>query len=333
MGAERRSFQCRRATEDEVPAVLAFLRETFGADAHQNRPGWFEWQYQRHPEGFHVQICLERERIVAVSGFLPCRVSLNGRTVRAAFSTSTMVHPEFRRRGLGGLLHRARLEAYDVALSSGQSEANRRLYAKMGWSVLGEYVEAVARKAPPRARSLRAFGKQALAWLAWVSRGRAARRRFGLVPDPERARAWARRWGARRFPGGAAGPVHDAAYLTWRYAEHPYFRYETCVVLDGPDEIGAAVLRRDAAGSVLVDAYAPPERLPAVLAGAAAASPGPVIRAVAAGRFLARAFRRAGWAVFRGGSLLIGATGRADLHAPLHTADWNFFAGDSDKDR
>ncbi len=327
------AVECRPLRKDELPQALAFLRETFPGSAHQNRPGWFEWQYLRHPEGFHVQVCLCNGRIAALSGFLPCSVELGGRRVRAAFSTSTMVHPAFRRRGLGERLHRARLEAYDVALSSGQSEANRRLYAKMGWPVLGGYFEAKARKGPPRARRLRAFAKEAIAWLAWRLRPSGARGRFALVPDETGACAWADRWGGRRFPEGVAGPAHGAAYLRWRYGEHPYFRYEICVVRRGADEIGAAVLRRDTRGAVLVDAYGAPGELPAVLAGAASASGAPVLRAEAAGRFLARAFRRAGWAVFPGGSLLVGATRKPDLQEALRAADWNFFAGDSDKDR
>ena len=326
-------FECRPLRRDELSQALAFLRETFPAGAHQNRPGWFEWQYLKHPERFHVQICCHQGRIVALSGFLPCVVNLASRSVRAAFSTSTMVHPAFRRQGLGALLHRARLEAYDVALSSGQSEANRNLYAKMGWSVLGGYFEARARKGPPRARRLRAFAKETIAWLAWGLRPPEARGRYALVPDKARAHAWADRWGSQRFPAGAAGPMHDAAYVQWRYGDHPYFRYEMCVVHRDCDEIGAVVFRRDAHGIVFVDAYSAPGALPAVLAGMASASDASVLRATATGRFLARAFRRAGWAVFTGVSLLIGATGKPDLQKALRDADWNFFAGDSDKDR
>src|SRR5690349_20559928 len=134
-------FEFREMMPRDKPHVVDFLQKRFGPDAVQCRSGRFEWQFERYPGGSRIYLCFDRDRLVGQSCFLPVTLQLGSDRFSAAFSIDTMVDPEYRRRGIGERLHRIRLETFQVALSSGQSEANVKLYQKMGWPVLGRYFQ------------------------------------------------------------------------------------------------------------------------------------------------------------------------------------------------
>ena len=328
-GGDLDGMVVRRMHAGEIEAVRSFLAGHAPAGRPPHRPGWFEWQYVDNPDGCDVRVCYAGPRLVGASGFIPCTVIVDGVRRRAAFSTATMVAPAFRRRGLGRAIHEARSAAYDVALSSGQSEANAQVYRSIGAVAAGAYRQCLAQTRAPRVRPRPRVAREVLSWLRWRMSARSfAGLDVRIEDDPPDVPDHCY---ARRFDERAIGPVWTPEHVVWRYARHPYLDYRFATVLRGRERLGFAVLRPNARGHALVDLYAPRAVQPAVLRAVARAA-GPVSGQFT-GASLDRVFRAAGWTTWRASHRLVGKSNDPELHRALTERSWCFFGGDSDADR
>ncbi|NUB91450.1 GNAT family N-acetyltransferase [Haloterrigena sp. SYSU A121-1] len=92
-------YRVRPYERGDRDGVLSLLETEWG-----HRPGrdWFEWKYVDDPYLSHVPITLaERDgEIVAVQGYVPCRLRRGERTVLALKPVDAVVHPDHRRNGL-----------------------------------------------------------------------------------------------------------------------------------------------------------------------------------------------------------------------------------------
>ena len=323
-------IELRRMRDDEGEIVRAFMPSCQPAERPQPRPGWLEWQYVDNPDGSDVRLCHEGGRLVAMSGFIPCAVVVDGIGRRAAFSTNTLVAPASRGRGVGRLIHEARLADYDWALSSGQSPANERLYRRLGFVVAGEYRQFLAQTRFPRPRPRLRFVRELVSWLRWCARSRGASdltvQTGTAAPDvPDTCYR-------DRFADDAVGPTWNRAHVVWRYERHPYFTHQFATVGRSGTPIGFAVLRRARGVMVMVDLYARHADQVDVLE-ALAVHIEEAVTGQFVGRALERVFRRAGWTTFRGANRLLGKSSDHVRHELLLGRSWCFFGGDSDSDR
>ena len=319
-----------RMERQEIEQGERFLREH--SDQRGPRaPGWFAWQYAGNPDGFDVRVCRDGDPIAGLSGFIPCRLEIDGVVRSGAFSTNTLVAPPYRRQGLGRALHEARLRDYDWALSSGQSAANRRLYEQLGFVVCGNYRRVFVQTTRPTFRFRAQLLRQWWSWLFWTRRRahdgptiRVEVERHAPPDDPTL-------YGAR-FEGATIGSRWDRDHVVWRYERHPYFAYRFASVFQRDRRVGFAVVRQTDTAVVLVDLYAKYDEAPILLSGVAGH-----FRGLVAGPFtggaLDRLFRQAGWLTFPASGQLMGKSNDPTLHRLLRERDWCFFAGDSDTDR
>ena len=338
-------YQFRQMTRHDLPAARAFIQRMRPAARVQGHAGWLPWQYQDNPAGFDVRLCLhhpksgeegDEPRLVGLSGFLPYRFRIDDRTVRGAFSTSTMLDEAHRRRGLGQQFHLLRLRDYDVALSSGQSARNREVYRSLGFVLCGDYRQLLVQSVRPPLRLTR---RGLARWYSWLVFRRLDRRRLGAALDGDLRVETTRTLPAmshdlfdNRFPDEAVGPEWNRAHVVWRYAEHPYFAYRFATVFRTDAPIGVAVLRETPASTILADIYCRHADFSDVLHGVARVA-SPPLTGKFVGRYLTRRFRQAGWVSFRAGNQLLGKSNDPQLLALLRTRSWCFFAGDSDVDR
>ena len=329
VGTGLQGLAVRRMRAGEVDAVRRFLAAHAPAGRPPHRPGWFEWQYVDNPDGCDVRVCCTGARLVAASGFIPFALTLGGVRRSGAFATNTLVAPAFRRRGLGRAIHEARAADYDVALSSGQSGANARVYGNVGAVVVGGYRQCLAQTTPPLHRPRPRVAREVASWLRWRM---AAQPPSGLrvriedaVPDVPNSCY------AARFGDGSVGPIWTPEHVAWRYARHPYFEHRFATVFRAREKIGFAVLRPKAGGHTLVDLYAPHADQADVLRAVAHAA-GPV-GGLFTGEVLDRVFRAAGWTTWRASHRLLGRSNDPVLQRSLSERSWCFFGGDSDTDR
>ena len=220
--------------------------------APQNRPGWFDW-HKANPDSFW-QLCLDGEKIAALSRFVPIRLRLSGKLITAAFSNDTMVDSSYRRQGLGTRIHECRRQAFDVALSSDQSPENHRVYMKLGFEKLGDYFYFNAVPRFPKPFLKRRYLREIVGWLIWRSRFHTCRavtvHTAATLPED-----MARELIDERFCGPACGPVPSNEDILWRYARHPYFRYDFQSIRRDGNLLAVAVTRSEGAVVLLVDIY------------------------------------------------------------------------------
>ena len=318
-------------TVGDLAAVRAFIAEQLPAHRLQRQPSWFEWQYVANPDGFDARICIEGSRVVAMSGFIPCRFESEGGILTGAFSTNTLVHPDYRRRGLGRELHKTRLRDYDYALSSGQSDANLRLYRQLGFVTCGRYRRLFAQTTAPSPRPNARFLRQLWSWGRWLAKGsdRDSELRVRIDPHAPRVPDACYR---ERFGDQAIGPVWNHGHVVWRYERHPYFDYIFATVFRAGDAIGFAVIRRTATSVVLADVYARHCDMVGLLRAVGREFQG-VISGLFVGSALRDVFRRAGWVSLPAKNLLLAKSKDLVCDARLRRHSWCFFGGDSDSDR
>lgn len=329
------AYDVRAMRADEAAAAQAFLQAHGGPAMTRRLPDYFRWFYLDHPLGTDVRLCLERagHSIAGISGFVRTRLIADGREISAAFSTNTIVDPAHRRRGLAADLHRQRIRDYEVALSSGQSPANRAVYDTLGFVSLGRYRRAVVAPAGPVGGSAGRWLREAGSWWRWNRRRRShdagaiqVDRQTGTPPHlPES-------WWRERWPDGIVAPIWTPDQIGWRYARHPYLTYEFCTVSDAERPIGLAVTRREGHVTIVVDLYGPWRDLPRLLHGLATATEG-VLTAVYVGQPLDDLFASAGWSSRDEAMALLGQSLDDGIRRWFTTRAWCFYAGESDKDR
>ncbi|AEH37237.1 GNAT family N-acetyltransferase [Halopiger xanaduensis] len=134
---ESDEYRVRSYEPGDRDGVLSLFERQWGY-----RPGtdWFDWKYVDDPYLSHVPITLAEQggEIVAVQGYVPCRLRRGGRIVRALKPVDAVVHPDHRRQGLYSRITELGIERYrdrEAALFFNfPNEASLGAQEKLGWS-------------------------------------------------------------------------------------------------------------------------------------------------------------------------------------------------------
>ena len=316
------------AAAADLPAVRAFMIRVYGADALQAAPGRFDWLCGAHPRGTNVSVCRDGERIVGACCHVPVRLALGGREIDAAFGFDLIVESASRGRGVASALLALRLERFAASLSTGQSPAMAALYAKAGGRDLGPIVRALRVRRPSWPGPPRALARDGVAWGLGLVRGRGGGRRRALTVTEAAARMGEP---GARLAAAEAGTRPDAADFTWRYGG-PVYADHLCWELTAGTARGLLVTRVEGTVEVIVDVFAHPPELPALLRAAAATSAAPRLTAACHGVRLATAFAAAGWLVRPVKARFVVLAADAALRGEMAGHPWAFYAGESDLD-
>ncbi|GAB3666316.1 hypothetical protein GCM10028856_08030 [Halopiger thermotolerans] len=117
--------------------VLSLFETQWG---YRPSTDWFDWKYVDDPYLSHVPITLAERggEIVAVQGYVPCRLRRGGRIVLALKPVDAVVHPDHRRQGLYSRITELGIERYrdrEAALFFNfPNEASLGAQEKLGWS-------------------------------------------------------------------------------------------------------------------------------------------------------------------------------------------------------
>ena len=156
------------------------------------------WQY-RVPEDedrLSVLVARDQDRPVGFLGVIRTPFCRRGETVRGGWLATWTVAEEARATQAGLALLLAALQELDVVGCLGFNEQAEAIYRRLGFEV---------RTPLPRVVALQPRGAPAAA-LDWD------------------ARAWEERWRVELAPSFVGTP-RDAAFIRWRYLEHPSYRY------------------------------------------------------------------------------------------------------------
>lgn len=257
----------------------------WGADHPYNSPAYFQWLFGANPAGQGTGSILRRgDAMIGFCGLSARRMRIAGQTILAAHCVDYMVDPATKG-GMAGIYgFRLMQQWLKIAVQGGYrygigfpnvNSARLVTSPKLGWqTAFGTrlLIRPFARLALPShpVRTLppavTAAGLATLAGWSAVSRLARSKRAAG--------RAVTLTAFDRLFEGLAAGPDDredgtclDAAYLNWRFADHPLNRYDVVAWESAGSLAGYAVtIVRDVFGfkaTLLVDLAAAPGR-PAV---------------------------------------------------------------------
>ena len=329
------NYIAKKSTKADAIATKNFLANNFGEDEFQNKPQWLEWQL-KHPYSSYLQLIKNQDNaIVALSFFLQTPLNVKGNIKKAAFSTSTIVSKEHRRKGLGGKIHVERLKAFDFALSSGQSDANAALYKKKGFKSFGQYHSALIQKRFPKF----SFSKQCLinilAYTKFFFTNLITQKNNLKVieVDDLPTNLDEELFNQRLNVNSAVFPVHSGDYIKWRYLQHPYLTYKVYTVIKDHQIIGIVISREEDNQCNIIDLYAANRNMRIVLKAFARNCKIAKIYSLYVGREIQSIFEGSGALCRIYGPHYIGSSSSADNLSECEHLDWCIFWGDSDRDR
>jgi hypothetical protein len=237
----------------------------------------FEWQFggvSPSPGRYHLKLAVRGATVLASLGFVPVELSVAGRIVRAAWTANWMVDPEQRRLGLGPLLLKQLMTEYDAVLSVGLERDAVELLPRMGWVDFGDlrrYVLVLDAAATAQLSGSPAAPSGALESGAPEAAG-SGQARLTEVLDEAATALWDRLQGAH-----GAGTRRSAAFLRWRYLQHPVFAYHVFASpADGATPNGVLVYRIEKVRDMpvwvgrIVELVAEPEAVTGLLTAAVA---------------------------------------------------------------
>lgn len=215
--------ECR---EEHVEDVREFFARVYRPDyvlAIDER--LFRWQFGGLNGGsarcYHLTLALVGGTIAGCLGYIPVEATMRGRVLRGAWTANWIVAPEHRHLALGPRLMRALVRRHDVVLVAGASPQALEILPRLGFvhfGSLGRHVRVLDRAGleqltgRPSPQSLTREPSPGPPDPSLVV-GRVAR--FDASIDG----LWESVWGE------GAGTRRSAAYLNWRYADHPTFEY------------------------------------------------------------------------------------------------------------
>jgi GNAT superfamily N-acetyltransferase len=274
-------FEIRKATIADEPLIAEAWQQAYGDMAAFKYPGRWRWNVLGNPfvEGGRrplVWLAMDGRRVAAWTSAFVVPLHAGRRQVLGAHSVDTFTLPQYRRHGLGQLLQDENQRAHDVFIAIDPSPANRRnKYRVGGWPghPLNTYVklvgcldyralyasasEAVRNRMGPRAERIfaaigRGGGAAALRGLFSLAlRVRQANgRRRGPPPTAALELREVVEFGADSdrlweevAPSFSSAVRRDAAYLNWKYVQHPHQKYRKLLAWQGSRPVGAIIYR------------------------------------------------------------------------------------------
>ena len=225
--------------------LCGFYSENWERPIALARKEFFQWQFSMAPEAHdknHSVVALADGKIIAVLGAAPRSFLSNGQTRRAAELTTWIVAPEARGHGVGGGILRFLQERYDILTGAGITAQALPLYLKAEFTFLAHiprffFVSQFGR--------LNKFTTPRAAALAAVEKRQSMAQEVPFSVSACQASQLAGAAGAKEF--GQSQNVRNAAYLKWRYDNHPVFQYESFLVSDRSGFLSqtGVILRQD----------------------------------------------------------------------------------------
>ena len=229
---------------DQYPLAADFLHRYWAPNHIYTRDkALFDWTFHRetfaNPDTYSFAVAEHDGQIVGVLGGIPFRFNDRGHERPAFWLANWKLRDEFRRGTTGlDLLNHFYAPPDQVTISFGINPTVARLYDAMHWHVMdnipryfavhpvrvGEFARLLHLANPAWSPGKGLALANAL--LARPSRATSVAAITPPDPDPWDQSSWA------SLKRELTGPVRDAAYLHWRYTQHPTFEYRFIQVAD-----------------------------------------------------------------------------------------------------
>ena len=133
----------RKATPDDDPSIMELLKSSFRRELPLD---WWRWFSYQCPTGLNRTSVIEDPEAGTLAGsdsFLPIRLYLNGREIKASLETNASTHPDYRGRGLYTRVHHYALDRereFDTPASLAMPNRleSYLVHLEFGWDVMCE---------------------------------------------------------------------------------------------------------------------------------------------------------------------------------------------------
>jgi Acetyltransferase (GNAT) domain len=237
----------------EFHRVGRFLNEYWAkGHVYARMPQLFDWTFSRRTgwdrEEYSFAVAEDKGEIVGILGAIPFVFNCLGRRSRAVWLVNYMVRPDYRQGPIAlRLLGMFGPDHFDVTATAGLNPGLIPLLKALRWQLLEDFPRHFL--VLPRAVE-RMVELLRLAYPDWqADRANTLARFFEWRGVFETALPCEKRvppgWDRLDWPQIASrtiGAVRDLDYLTWRYLEHPCFKYQF-IALPEEERTGLAVWR------------------------------------------------------------------------------------------
>jgi GNAT superfamily N-acetyltransferase len=241
-------IQIKQFELSEKDALFAFLRETHADDPRQSDPQYWDWHYRdclfSTPNNIPLWIAKSGKKIVGQLGAIPVELNVAREMRRAIWILDFMVHPDFRRYGIGKKLVLAMNEVYPTMLTLITHEQHTlKLLVKLDWKFVGNIrryskvinagnaVREIAKIAPVRAVVNTAFSF--------------LRRKYPVssaVKKIERFDGFFDEFWQRTAAREKCSVVRSADILNWQYVDQPGKKFDVFGFYESEKLCGYVVL-------------------------------------------------------------------------------------------
>ncbi len=245
------TLDVRRATDDDLPAVLDLLQASLGWVPDDDYARFFTWKHHESPFGrspaWVAADPAAGDRLVGFRTFSRWQFARGDTTIPAVRAVDTATHPDYQGRGIFSLLTRRALDelrAEGVAfVFNTPNDRSRPGYFKMGWQLVERLPVAATPRSPLSLLRLARARTPADKWSAPTVAG---------VPVAEvlaDGAATAALLAAARPDDDRLRTLRTPAYLAWRYGFPPL--HYRAVVAPGGVASGVVVFRLRRRGAAL----------------------------------------------------------------------------------
>jgi GNAT superfamily N-acetyltransferase len=213
----------RPAAPADVPAIIRLLRDSLGESTTRKSENLWQWKHEQNPfGGSDVLLAEEGDKLIGVRAFMKWEWQWKGQILKAVRAVDTATHPAHQGKGIFKKLtmHQVDLckqQGVDFVFNT-PNEQSRPGYLKMGWAEQGRM---------PLKFHLHAPWSFAMAMV--MGRGAASGAGDAMPEDPTPAQQWPAAVAAllNGFSEvtDCLATVLSPAYIAWRYAGNPLFRY------------------------------------------------------------------------------------------------------------
>lgn len=241
---------------DEYPAIASFIDQNWKKDhAYTRSKDLFNWTFRDSPvwneqDCYSIAVAADGGSIFGMLGAIPFKLNDHGKTLKACWLVNWVVMPEVRGgKGLA-LLNLFSKERGFNTISFGINDAVARLYTALQWQEMPpiprmEWVNPAkvdAAEALLGMMNPAASAEQIQKYISKASSATLANDQPEASPlNTVDASEWDRKgWGV--WSEKTIGCARDYSYLTWRYLQHPIYKYETRVIAED-EKLGLIVWR------------------------------------------------------------------------------------------
>lgn len=268
----------RQFRKEDFPKLAEFVRKRFHEKYVLSDENFFQWQYRRNPylDDFAFFLLEQDKKLYGYIGLAPLDYKIGSQTARLNMYANLLVDERARSLGLGTLLIKRAMAAGSPAGICGYTPQSFPIYQKLGhWRALGNFYRYIyifnqdkVEKLLPEHIALSHISRP----LAPDDDG------LSFAPITKFDAAFDAFWRNIRNRYVVTAE-RTSAYLNWRYAAHPYLKYEMRVAKRSQEIIGFIIYRiervADFAIARIVDFVSAPDAEAEILrAFAAEVAPG-----------------------------------------------------------